>query len=117
MYVELENFRGKEICAVALDDRNTDTKNTQNFLAVDYDNRIYECSIEIVQDEMSRTQKVQDQIELLTQIPIYDPFSEEDDESDRKKSKPIDDRIYGLRFYHATNQTIDQNSDCCYMIA
>ena len=117
LYVELENFRGKEICAVALDDRNTDTKNTQNFLAVDYDNRIYECSIEIVQDEMSRTQKVQDQIELLTQIPIYDPFSEEDDESDRKKSKPIDDRIYGLRFFHATNQTIDQNSDSCYIIA
>ena len=66
---------------------------------------------------MSRTQKVQDQIELLTQIPIYDPFSEEDDESDRKKSKPIDDRIYGLRFFHEMNQTIDQNLYSCYIIA
>ena len=33
---ELEQFKTKEICAVALDDKNTEIKTTKNFLAVDY---------------------------------------------------------------------------------
>ena len=54
---ELKNFKGKEICAVGLDDRNTDTKTTKKFLAVDYNNTIYECCIEFVVDEFTKKRK------------------------------------------------------------
>ena len=113
--VELENFRGKEICAVALDDRNNDITTTKNFLAVDYDNKIYQCCIEIVKDERNNN-KIQDQIEELTSIVLSDPSLEDDEEPDRRKPK-IDDRIYGIKFFHATNQTLEAGANSCYIIA
>ena len=124
--VELENFRGKEICAVALDDRNTEIKTTKNFLAVDYFNNIYECCIDIVPDEKSKNErgkessekvKVNDSIEKLTTLIFNDPSAEDDEESDKKRSKQINDRIYGIKFFHATNSNIDQSEDSCYIVA
>ena len=109
--VELDIFKGKEICAVALDDRNTDVKSTNYFLAVDYNNKIYQCRIDIVKDELSGREKVSDKIDELMNLNI----SDSDEES--KKEKSINDRIYGIRFTHASNQTIDSSKDSCYIIA
>ena len=107
---EIDGLRGKEICAVALDDRNTDDKKTNYFLAVDYDNKIYQCSIEITDG------RIQDKIEELTTLVLTDPSLEEEEEAEKKKSK-VNDRIYGIKFFHATNQTLEQSADSCYIIA
>ena len=61
--VILEKFTKLEICAIALDDRNTDSKTTKNFLAVDYDNKIYECCIDIVSEGKNKKEKIKDRIE------------------------------------------------------
>ena len=114
---EIDNFRGKEICAIALDDRNTDTKSTKKFLAVDYDNTIYECSLDIVIDEKTKTKKIQEQVEELTRLHLTESGLEEDDDQDKKRAKIINDRIYGIKFIYATNTTIDQGSDSCYIMA
>jgi len=107
---ELDGFRGKEICAVGLDDRNNETNTTKFFLAVDYDNKIYQCCIEVIEG------KVKEQIEELTTIFLSDPGLEEEDEYDRKKSK-LNDRIYGIKFAHATNTSIESFENTCYIIA
>ena len=107
---ELDGFRGKEICAVGLDDRNIETNTTKYFLAVDYDNKIYQCCIEVAEG------KVKDQIEELTTIFLSDPGLEEEDELDKKKSK-LNDRIYGIKFAHATNTSIESFENTCYIIA
>ena len=112
---ELKNFKGKEICAVGLDDRNTETKTTKKFLAADYNNTIYECCVEFVVDEITKKEKFQDQIESL--ITIYLPEAGYEDEEDRKSKPPANDRIYGIKFIHATNTTLDQNGDNCYIMA
>lgn len=115
--IELENFRGKEICAIALDDRNTEVKTTKNFLAVDYDNKIYECCIEYITDEKTEQGIIQDKIEELISIFISDLGLEDEDPFSRFEAKPINDRIYGIKFFHATNSNIDQGVDNCYIIA
>ena len=107
---EIENFKGKEICAVALDDRNTEINTTKYFLAVDYDNKIYQCRFEIVDN------KVNEEVEELTTIVITEPGLEEEDEHEKKKSK-LNDRIYGIKFAHATNTSIDSSENTCYIIA
>ena len=111
---ELKNFKGKEICAVGLDDRNTDTKTTKKFLAVDYNNTIYECCIEFVVDEFTKKEKMQEQIDSLITIFLAEAGYEDDED---RKTKPVDDRIYGIKFIQATNTTIDQYGDNCYIMA
>ena len=115
--IELENFRGKEICAVALDDRNIEPKTTKNFLAVDYYNNIYECCVDVIIDEKSKKEKIVDSVEKLTQLIFSDPSTEDEEESDKKRSKQMNDRIYGIKFFHATNSNIDQSEDSCYIVA
>ena len=114
--IELEIFRGKEICAIALDDRNTDVKTTKNFLAVDYNNKIYECCIEYITDEKTDKGKIQDKIEELISIFISDLGLEDEDNFSKFEAKVINDRIYGIKFFHATNSAIDQGVDNCYII-
>ena len=80
-------------------------------MAVDYNNKIYQCRIDIVKDELSGREKVSDKIDELMNLNI----SDSDEES--KKEKSINDRIYGIRFTHASNQTIDSSKDSCYIIA
>ena len=112
--VELEIFKGKEICAVALDDRNTDIKTTNYFLAVDYNNNIYQCRIDIVKNELTFKDEVIGQIKNLMNLEIDD--SEKEENIDNKKSKSLD-RIYGIKFTYTTNQTIDNKKNSCYIIA
>ena len=116
--VELEQFRNKEICAVALDDRNTEIKTTKNFLAVDYNNTIYECCIEIVEGGKNKKEKVKikDTIEELYTLNIEETISEEDNAQKTVKKK-INDRIYGIKFFHSLNSNVDQGEDSCYIIA
>ena len=114
---EIDNFKGKEICAIALDDRNTDNKSTKKFLAVDYDNTIYECSLEVVIDERTKMRKIQEQVEELTRLYLTDSGLEEEDDLDKRKLKSVNDRIYGIKFIYATNTTIEQGSDSCYIMA
>ena len=112
--VELDIFKGKEICAVALDDRNTDIKTTNYFLAVDYNNNIYQCRIDIVKNELTFKDEVIGQIKNLMTLEIED--SEGKENIDNKKSKSLD-RIYGIKFTYTTNQTIDNKKNSCYIIA
>ena len=115
--VILEKFTKLEICAIALDDRNTDSKTTKNFLAVDYDNKIYECCIDIVSEGKNKKEKIKDRIEELTQL-FEDNNDEEEDNENKKTYKKIkNDRIYGIKFFHAINSNIDQGEDSCYIIA
>ena len=113
--VELEKFRKIEICAVALDDKNTEYNTTKNFLAVDYDNKIYECCVEIIPN---KKEKIKERIEELTTLNFLDPNNDDDEDTENRKSyKPIKDRIYGLKFIHSINSNVDQEKDNCYIIA
>ena len=111
--IELEMFKDKEICAVALDDRNTNNRTTNYFLAVDYNNKIYQCRIDIEKNEFTEQDEVKEHIEKLMTLKITD--SDEEENFDKKKS--ILDRIYGIKFTHATNETLDKSKDSCYIIA
>ena len=116
---ELEQLRKKEICAVALDDRNVDIKTTKNFLAVDYNNTIYECCIDVTEGGKNKKSKIKEKIEELTTLNIEDSYIEEENESseNKKRGKPINDRIYGIKFFHTLNPNVDQGEDSCYIIA
>ena len=116
---ELKNFRNFEISALALDDRNTDELNTQNFLAVDYVNKIYECKITVEKKEKDDI-NVKDTIEKLTIFNFTD-WEFEDDE-DRSPNNPyytfnVKDRIYDLKFFRATKCDIGPNENACYIMA
>ena len=109
---ELEQFKTKEICAVALDDKNTEIKTTKNFLAVDYNNTIYECCIEVTNEGKNKKIKIKDKIEELITLN-----QTSDEESSSSKRKHLNDRIYGMKFFHSIVSNIDQNEDGCYIIA
>ena len=116
--VELNELRKIEICAVALDDRNTDIKTTKNFLAVDYDNKIYECCVDIVSEGKNKREKIKARIEELTTLCFEDNNEEEEDSENKKIYKNIkNDRIYGIKFFHSINSNVDQGQDSCYIIA
>jgi len=110
---ELNNFKGKEICAVGLDDRNTEIKTTKKFLAVDYNNTIYECCIELEEDKLTKKKKIHDRIEPLITIYLSEPGSENDYE---RNSELIDDRIYGIKFIKGINSILSPNNGY-YIIA
>ena len=114
---ELEQFSNKEICAVALDDRNNDIKTTKNFLVVDYNNTIYECCIELAETGKNKKIKIKDRIEELAMLNLDDSNIDEENESSeiKRKVKPINDRIYGIKFFYTINQGEDK--DNCYIIA
>ena len=77
---ELEQFSNKEICAVALDDRNNDIKTTKNFLVVDYNNTIYECCIELAETGKNKKIKIKDRIEELAMLNLDDSNIDEENE-------------------------------------
>ena len=115
---ELKNFKNVEICALALDDRNTDELNTKNFLAVDYVNKIYECNITVEKKESDIN--VKDKIEKLTIFNFTD-WEYEDDE-DKNPNNPfytfnVKDRIYDIKFFRATKYDIGPNENACYIMA
>ena len=116
---ELEQFSKKEICAVALDDRNIDNKTTKNFLVVDYNNTIYECCIELVETGKNKKIKIKDRIEEIAMLNLDDSNIDEENETPeiKKKVKPINDRIYGIKFFHTIKSNVDQDKDNCYIIA
>ena len=118
--VELDKFRTIEICAVALDDRNTEIKTTKNFLAVDYDNKIYECCIEVaIPEGKNKKMKIKERIEELTTLCFIDSYKEDLGEEDiKKRIKPLkDNRVYGIKFFHSMNNNADQVEANCYIIA
>ena len=76
---EIDIFRDKEICAVSLDDRNTDINTTKNFLVADYDNKIYQCIIDVT----ARKIHAEELITLFLSEPRLE--DEEEDEYNQKK--------------------------------
>ena len=111
---ELKNFTNKEICAVSFDDRNNDTKSTNNFLVSDYYNNFYECNIVIENNEGSKEFTIKDNIEKLTQL--LDIENEEEDEFNEQYKK-ISERIYGIKFVRAIKDKNKDNEDACFIVA
>ena len=111
---ELKSFKDIEVCAVGFDDRNEDWKSTGNFLAADYLNNIYECSI-VVDNIENGDIFIKDSAEKLTSLNYKEEQEDEDDNND-PRSKNYD-RIYGIQFFRATKSDIQSNDDACYIIA
>ena len=111
---ELDSLRGIEVCAVGFDDRNTNKDTTGSFLLTDFNNNIYECNIKIGKIETNGDYQVKDSAEILTTLSFKDWDEDDDDNDPRKKNY---DRIYGIKFFRATRETIDQNENACYIIA
>ena len=111
---ELKCFKDKEICAVGFDDRNTDWKQTGNFLAADYLNNIYECNIMVDRIDNGEIY-IKENAEKLTTLSFKEELEDEEDNND-PRSKNYD-RIYGIQFFRATKSDIQSNEDACYIIA
>ena len=112
---ELNIFKGIEICAVSFDDCNKDDESTGNFLATDYDNNIYECSISI-KIEKNGDYTINDIKKNVSIIIIKDWDSEEDE--DINERKPLkNDRIYGIKFVKTLKQKLNPNDNVFYIIA
>ena len=82
---ELNHFKGIEITAVGFADNNTNDKATGIFLATDYSNRIYECSISI-DGGNNGEYSIQDSIIRVSKLSYKDWDTEEDEDliEDRK---------------------------------
>ena len=94
---ELNMFKGIEICAVSFDDNNNDDKTTGLFLATDYENNIYECTISI-KIEKNGDYTIKDSKTIVSKLISKDWDSEE--EEDITEKKPLkNDRIYGIKFF------------------
>ena len=115
MVKELKNFKGIEICAVGLDDRNTDPQNTKNFIATDYLNNIYECNIIVEKYEVNGDYQIKDSIERLSTIN-FGSDNEDDDDINTPGTRNYD-RVYGIRFFRATKANIESNENACYIMA
>ena len=116
MVKELKNFRGIEICTVGFDDRNADPQNTNNFIATDYLNNIYECNIEVEKYELNGDYQIKDTIEKLTTVCFKDSDNEDDDDTNAIGTRNYD-RIYGIRFFKATKAKLESNENAFYIIA
>ena len=113
---ELNNFRGKEICAVGFDNYGDDPNNTGIFLATDYYNNIYECSIQVEKKSAHGDYIIKDTIEKISKLNFKDWDTEEDDEEQFDK-RIKDERIYGIKFIRTSKKENNiQFSDKCYYI-
>ena len=113
---ELSNFKGKEICAVGFDNFEDDPNNTGIFLATDYYNNIYECTIQVEKKSGRGDYIIKDTIEKISKLNFSNWDTEEDDE-DAYDKRNRDDRIYGIKFIRTTKKEKDlQFSDKCYFI-
>ena len=108
---ELNIFKDVEICAVAFDDNNESNITTDRFLATDYNNKIYDCNISLVQSK--NVYSIKDQKQIVSTLNFKD-WDCEDDEDIFDKSRQ--DRIYGIKFFRAEkvkkedkNQEKDKN--------
>ena len=102
---ELDIFKGVEICAVSFDDNNESDTTTDKFLATDYNNRIYECSISLFQNKNGLV--IKDQKQNVSTLNFKD-WDNEDDEDINEKN----DRIYGIKFFRAEKaQKVDKNQE------
>ena len=112
---ELNIFKGLEVCAIGFDDSNNNPNQTGNFLATDYNNNIYECSINI-----EKTPKegyvIRDNIEKISKIIFRDWDTEDEDEVCEPKDIK-DERIYGIKIFRTTKNKKDiKPSDNMYYI-
>ena len=112
---ELRCLKGIEVCAVAFDDRNTDSKSTGNFLVTDFYNKIYECNILIRSFESSGDYQIEDSAEELVTLCFKDADNEEDEDINDPRKKNYD-RIYGIRFFRATKVNLSPNDNACFII-
>jgi hypothetical protein len=102
---ELNIFKGIEICAVSFDDNNESNLQTDRFLATDYNNRIYECSISL--KESKNGYSIIDKRQIVSTLNFKDWDNEDDEEALDKN-----DRIYGIKFFRAEKpQKVDKNLD------
>ena len=111
---ELKSFKNIEICAIGLDDRNVDKKNTNNFIAVDYCNNIYECNIIVDKLEKDGNCVFRDRIDLMTTFQFFElDYDEEEDNSHFNNNE----RVYDIKFFRGTKFNIQSNEDALYIIA
>ena len=142
---ELKKFRDIEICAVAFDDRNNDTKNTGNFLVADYYNNIYECNISVESIDSEGVIHLKQNIEKIINLNFeYDEDEEEENKENKDKEnkdkdnkdnkdnkeikekkdkkensnfvKRINDRIYDIKFIKSSKSNIDKEEEKSYFI-
>jgi hypothetical protein len=111
---EIKSFKNIEICAIGLDDRNDDKNNTNNFIAVDYNNNIYECNIKIDKLEKDGDCEFKDRIELMTSFSFVDSDYDEEEDNSRFNTN---ERIYDIKFFRGTKFNIQSNEDALYIIA
>ena len=112
---ELECFKNIEICAVGFNDANEDPLATGQFLAADYNNNIYECTIQI-EKKTNTEYRVLDKKTKLTTLLFYDWDTEEDEEYSEPK-KVRYERIYGIKFLKTTKPKDKRNiNDNIYYI-
>ena len=125
---QLQKFSNIEICAVGFDDINEDTTDTRNFLVIDYNNKIYECKIFVVNIELNGDYTIEENIEKIIDFNFLNIENEDDDlieqnnikDKDKVKDKDYiydDDRIYGIKFFKATKSNLEPNDNTYYIMA
>ncbi len=114
---ELNIFKSIEITAIGFDDNNNNPLQTGNFLAADYNNNIYECSITI-EKKGTNDYNINDNIEIVTTISFKDWDYDDDEEYSEPKSNK-NEKIYGIKFLKSAKnkKEIKPNEDIIYIMA
>ena len=117
---ELNHFKGIEITAVGFDDNNEDDKKTGNFLATDYSNRIYECSISL-NGGNNGEYIIQDNIARVSKLSYKDWDTEEDEDLNEEtiSVRVKNEKLYGIRFVKTSKneKEIGLNDNVYYVLA
>ena len=117
---ELNHFKGIEITAVGFDDNNKDDKKTGNFLATDYSNRIYECSISL-NGGNNGEYSIQDSITRVSKLSYKDWDTEEDEDINEEtiSVRVKNEKLYGIRFIKTSKneKEIGLNDNVYYVLA
>ena len=114
---ELNIFKGLEICAIGFDDINNKADKTGIFLASDYNNNIYECSIS-VDNGPKGEHIIKENKEKVSTISFRDWDTEDEDEIYEPKVLK-NERIYGMKIFRTTKNKKDlkPGDDMYYIIA
>jgi len=111
---ELNSFKKIEVCAVGFDDRNDSTEKTGSFLVTDYYNNIYEGNINIIgKIDSNGDYQIKDTLEKITTLNFTNWDNEDDDEDIKRRDN---DRIYGIKFFKATKNKLDEKHDDSHYI-
>ena len=115
---ELNHFKGIEITSVGFDDDNLNDKETGIFLATDYSNRIYECSISI-NKENNGEYSIKDSIIRVSKLSYKDWDTEEDEDLNEEtiSVRVKNEKIYGIRFVKTSKKDIGINDNVYYVLA